>query len=30
MSGWSLFFVTVGVGYLTSRFFRLLKWIDGE
>ena len=28
MSGWSLFFVFVGVGFLTSQMFRLIDAIE--
>ncbi len=28
MTGWTFFFILVGVAFLTSRFFRVLDFID--
>lgn len=28
MTGWSLFFVVVGVGTATAQLFRLIDWIE--
>lgn len=28
MSGWTVFFVCVGVGYITALFMRFIAWLD--
>jgi len=28
MTGWELFFVTIGIGWLVSRLFRVIDWIE--
>ncbi len=28
MTGWEMFFVTIGIGWLVSQMFRVIDWIE--
>lgn len=30
MSGWTLFFVVVGVSWCVAQFMRFVLWLDGD